>query len=404
MKTKTGILIPFDQDRTDLMHAACDLLNISLTAFVRLAVDRALEQYLDVQKDQVDASARAYVEEQTKAVFRSGGKKGTPRQRSQTRSEHARFLKQVNKLLSKMENVQISKRIASKYIGYSVRQKKRNPRACNPLHFSGSELDQNVARIILQAELNGKELNEQLKSDRLNRAFDDESVKCGQTFMMKEIQRKYTEFRKTTIADMRGQMVQFWIDRVKLHGTEWAALFKYRELVVKMVYDNPDEESFQEITNRNHLSDLRTMRDVNSEDKELSAGLKKKLEKYSPLVWKEWGNASRHDRANLLEQRIHKIKSRQCALESIRKRKRQELAQIRENVDIWHSPGALKEILDINSRKGGIMARKGIFADDPPTIEKSKTVKDVKRLFAREELRLKSILESKNKPSRTGKN
>jgi len=334
-KRKIRVLIPFDSSVLQQVEAGSDLLGLPRTGFVRLAVHRALEQILIIYRERVDVAAREYVEKKAKAIYQVHNKRRVPRQDMNTQAGFDRFQERLEGILSEIDFVPLAARVAASAVDFSVRR--HNPRHWGELKFSGGLPDENYARIILDTGMNVLDA-EELRKDR--------------------------ELRRVAITSVQAQMEQYWIDQVKLHVSDWANLYLWRESVKAIAFRSPDKESEEEKYIRKDISDLRQALESNANSRDLTPRLRRRLALHSRMLLREWMDATQNERKQMLDKRLHWFEFRFEKFKEFRQRYGDRLAKVMANPEIWNNPVKLKKILQDCETTPGIMNRKGIFSAD----------------------------------------
>jgi len=334
-KRKIRVLIPFDSSVLQQVEAGSDLLGLPRTGFVRLAVHRALEQILIIYRERVDVAAREYVEKKAKAIYQVHNKRRVPRQDMNTQAGFDRFQERLEGILSEIDFVPLAARVAASAVDFSVRR--HNPRHWGELKFSGGLLDENYARRILDTGMNVRDA-EQLRKDR--------------------------ELRRVAITSVQAQMEQYWLDQVKLHVSEWANLYLWRECVKAVAFGSPDKESEEEKYTRKDISDVRQALESNSNSRDLTPRLRCRFALHSRMLLRDWRDATQNERKQMLDKRLHWFEFRFEKFKEFRQRDGDRLAKVMANPEIWNNPVKLKKILQDCETTPGIMNRKGIFTAD----------------------------------------
>jgi hypothetical protein len=308
MKTKTQAgsrgpnlrhnkLVAFDGITYDQIMAASIALGIPETAFIRLAVHRALEQILPIYREFVDGLARQYVADQANSF----GKK-----RRSSKVGSAAWQHQLN-------NLDVSDREAARAVDLAGRR--HTPRSWGELNFPSPFLDQNYARMLLGGNL-------------ANRAARKAVTDC---------------------------MAEFFRERVKVYAENWLALGLLQKQVTKVVFENPSVPSEIETSNAKHLAQLDAIRRAVSAGREPATKYIKSLEESSPLVHQQWKMASAEERLALLKQKMRQIDDRQSSWKQIRHRRLLEFKALQQNPSVWSDPVELQKLLNQYQNKQGIL-------------------------------------------------
>jgi hypothetical protein len=280
---KYNKLIAFDDATFEQIRAAAACLGIPDTAFIRLAVHRALEQILSIYEEMVDGLAYEYVESRAKRHARGGS---------------------LTRLRRHLCNISVSEQEAAREVDLASR--KRTPRFWGELEFPGPPLDQNYARKLIGNDLDSR----------------------------------------TARKVIRNRMVEFFQQRVLEHVGDWLNLQAIQETVVEILFGNPSKLSELENSNTQHLSHLGTiLKALYSPHKPPKASMKS-LEELSPLVYRDWKEATTEIKRALIQERMRKISTNQKHLEQVRARKRQELLEFQRNPLIWLNPSKLQKMLN----------------------------------------------------------
>ena len=285
-------LVAFDDATFDQIPAAAAALGIPETAFIRLAVHRALEQILHIYEEMVDGFAREYVERRAKC--------------------HARGPDSM-RLPQRVCSISVSEQDAAREVDLANR--KRTPRSWGELNFCGPPLDQNYARMLIGSDAN-------------NRAA-----------------------RKV----INERMAKYFQQRVKVHIRDWLNLQALQESLVDVMYKSPSEPSELETSNTRHLAHLAAILEALSSAREPSKKAMKSLEGFSPMVYGDWKEATAEKKRALIQERMRKISANQKSLQQIRARKGQELLELQRSPAIWLSPSKLQKMLNDHQARQGIL-------------------------------------------------
>ena len=120
------------------------------------------------------------------------------------------------------------------------------------------------------------------------------------------------------------RMARYFQRRVKEHIRDWLNLQALQQTVVEVVFENPSQPNELENSNTRHLAHLADILKALSSARQPAKKSMKSLEEFSPLVYRDWKEATVEKKRTLIQERMRRITANQRSLQQIRARKSQE--------------------------------------------------------------------------------